>query len=118
MKLPVIALCTMLSAFAIPATADTLQLRTADLNGAPGQARTLLYNGESTDSQLVKDRRHRHRHHHRHSKYRHRHHHHNHGYHHRHHHHRHYYRPYYYRPYYYNPYYYSYPRSGFYFRIF
>jgi Ni/Co efflux regulator RcnB len=108
MKLPVIALCTMLSAgVAMPVAADTLQ------TSATGQARTLLYNGESTDSQLVKDRKHRHRHH-RHSSSRHRHHHHHHGY-----HHRYYSRPYYYqRPYYYDPYRYSYPRSGFYFRIF
>lgn len=113
MKLPVIAMCTMLSAFALPATADTLQLRTAEFNGAPGQAQTLLYNGDSTDTQLVK-RKHRHRSHHRHSRYRGHHHHHHHGY-----YSRPYYRPYYYsRPYYYDPYRYSYPRGGFYFRIF
>ncbi|HSI62946.1 MAG TPA: hypothetical protein VLE43_07495 [Candidatus Saccharimonadia bacterium] len=110
MKLPVIAMCTVLSAFALPATADTLQLRTAEFNGAPGQAQTLLYNGDSTDAQLVK-RKHRHDYH-RNSGYRYRGHHHHNYY-------RPYYRPYYYgRPYYYDPYRYSYPRSGFYFRIF
>lgn len=108
MKLPVIAICTMLTAFALPATADTVQTRTAEFNGAPGQARTLLYNGESTDTELVK-RKHRHRHHHRYSRHRH---------HDHHHYYRPYYRPYYYRPYYYDPYRYSYPRSGFYFRVF
>jgi Ni/Co efflux regulator RcnB len=111
MKLPVLALCTMLSAFAIPATADTLQLRTAEFNGAPGQSQTLLFNGDTSDAQLVK-RKHRH-HNHRNSGYRYRGHHHRHGY-----YYRPYYRPYYYRPYYYDPYRYSYPRSGFYFRIF
>jgi hypothetical protein len=103
----------MLAAFALPATADTMQTRTAEFNGAPAQGRTLLYNGDSSDAQLVK-RKHRHRHHHRHSGYRYRgHHHHNHYY------SRPYYRPYYYgRPYYYDPYRYSYPRSSFYLRIF
>ena len=110
MKLPVIALCTMLAATAIPAKADTSDYRTAEFNGAPGRAQTLVYNGDATDAQLVKNK-HRHRHHHyynsgyryRDNRY--------YG--------RSYYRPYYYgRPYYYDPYRYSYPRSSFYLRIF
>jgi hypothetical protein len=111
MKLPVIALCTMLSAAAIPAKADTSDYRTAEFNGVPGRAQTLVYNGDASDAQLV---RHRHRHHryYRDSGYRYRGHHH-------HYYSRPYYRPYYYgRPYYYDPYRYSYPRGGFYFRIF
>lgn len=101
MKLPAIALCTMLTAFAFPASADTAHVRTAEFNGVSGRATTLLHNGESTEAQLVK-RQYRYRHsHYGYRSPRHRH-----------------YRPYYYRPhYYYEPYYYSYPRGGFYFRF-